>query len=225
MNANARAARWVAWLDTIWNDVIPMMAARQIWRGYMHLIRANPPVETPGTFHSWVTSNYARTQAIGIRRQTDVRTDVVSLGRLLPEVEQFPRVVSRARYVALYSPNDIDSANRDFDTHVGAGRDHLDPADVARDRARLAKSAQPVRHWVDKQVAHWDQGQFTDTITLAEIHRSLDDVIDLADRYRTLLTASAMVRRVVLSAWESVLTRGAWQVPSGWNRDDPPPVN
>ena len=224
MNAKARAARWVAWLDTIWNDVIPMMAARQIWRGYMHLVRANPPVQAPDTFHSWVTSNYVRTQAIGIRRQTDNRTDVVSLGRLLAEVEQFPGVVSRSRYVANYSTANLDWANRDFDTLVGAGRDHLDPADVARDRARLDDSAQSVRHWVDKQVAHWDHGTFTDTITLTQIHTALEDVVSLADRYRNLLTATATARWVSLTAWERIFTRGAWQVPPEWNRDEPQPV-
>jgi hypothetical protein len=224
MNTRARASRWTGWLDTIWNDVIPMMAARQIWRGYMHLVRANPSAQKPDTFHSWITSNYMRNQGVGIRRQTDLRTDVVSLGRLLSEVEQFPQVLSRSRYIALYPANDVDEANRDFDTHVGPGRDHPEAADVAQDRGRLAQSAQPVRHWVNKQVAHWDDGVFTDTITLEQIHTALDDVFELADRYSGLLTASMMVKRVTLLSWERVLTNEAWQVPPGWNRDEPPPV-
>src|SRR5262245_51384657 len=131
MNQPQRAARWVGCLDLIWGDVVAMLAARQIWRGYMHLVRANLQVDTPGTFHSWVTTNYARTQAVGVRRQTDVRTDVVSLGRLLMEIEQQPRVVSRRRSVAHYTDTMVGMGNDHFDQLVGAGRDYLDTADVA----------------------------------------------------------------------------------------------
>jgi hypothetical protein len=92
--------RWVEWLGegpapSIWEDVVAMMAARQIWEGFRILCFAAPEeARRNGTFHSWLTQNYVHRQALAIRRQKDTDRDVVSLGHLIQQVRRYPHVLS-----------------------------------------------------------------------------------------------------------------------------------
>src|SRR4051812_13360515 len=81
--------RWVDWLGegagspSIWDDVVAMMASRQIWEGFRFIYNGAPDAaRRNATFQSWIVENYVRRQPLAIRRQTEPRSDVISLARL-----------------------------------------------------------------------------------------------------------------------------------------------
>jgi hypothetical protein len=85
--------RWVCWLGeeaaapSIWNDILAMLAARQIWDGYRIVYNSAPtPTRSNATFQSWVTEQYVARQAMAILRQVDIDRDVIYLARLLQEI-------------------------------------------------------------------------------------------------------------------------------------------
>lgn len=91
---DALYTEWRGWLDQgpIYGDVMHgLQVIREVWRGYEELVKGAPAeAKANGTFHTWVRYNYERTLGVTIRRQADIRTDVVSLGRLLDLLCRFP---------------------------------------------------------------------------------------------------------------------------------------
>jgi hypothetical protein len=155
--------------------------------------------------------NYFTSQAIGIRRQTDVRTDVMSLAALIKRVAVAPEVLSRARFSDARSEDD--DANRDFDSLIGApGLDHIHPATPLEDLRRLREETESVRTWATKEVAHYDRnkGTFEVGLTYGELHSAVDLVGELFRKYYSLIRVSdVLLGHLVMPLWP-VIFRVAW---------------
>jgi hypothetical protein len=164
VDPDARWERWRTWLGehpkplSIYDDVVAMMAAHQVWDTFDRIYGAAPEeARKYATFRSWTAQNYVRFQALGIRRQCDTRDDVISLGHLLREIAANPEVLSRERHRSLHSEDMQDEAGRWFDDLAGPGREFIDPAIPEQDLAGLLDETQPVREWVNKEIAHYDK--------------------------------------------------------------------
>ena len=138
--------RWRGWLGDpqtggIWDDLVPLLATRQIWKGYVEIVRGNPRIHQPGTFHDRVARLYLVYQATGIRRQSEVDSTVISIARLLDRIAKAPGLVSRSSFLALYGPEDQKVAEGFFYQIAGAGAPHTlrrPPASWGRTRRHRA---------------------------------------------------------------------------------------
>jgi hypothetical protein len=109
MNPDEEWERWVEWLGegpgsrNIWREVTDMLARREIWDSfavvYNIALREDGPEEFTNNpnFPAWIKNNYLDAQLIGVRRQLDMRDDVISLARLVKRVFQHCEVLFRAR--------------------------------------------------------------------------------------------------------------------------------
>ncbi len=206
--------RWRTWLrGGIRQDVMTMLASRQVWRRYSELVQQAPQlVQRNRTFHTWVTHNYLDGIGTGIRRQTDLREDVIALARLLHRVARYPQALSRDRFASDDESESRLSADEAFDELVGENRDFIDPVVPGTDLQTLLDGTSTVRRWIDKEVAHFDpkRGRFSAGLKIEDIHAALDIVADLLRRYSTLIIRTHIVTdRVALSAWERIFTT-AW---------------
>jgi hypothetical protein len=107
IDADIEWQTWREWLggeptgQTIFAEVVEMLAFRKIWQGFAMIQDTAPEkVRENDMFQWWLRWNYARSMGSSIRRQTDVRNDVVSLGRLIDRIWRYPTVLSRNRVVA-----------------------------------------------------------------------------------------------------------------------------
>jgi hypothetical protein len=212
-------ARWIAWLGeegrgpSIWEDVLAMMASRQIWDG-LRTVQNQAPVAAlkNATFWSWAAENYVRRQALAIRRQVDLDKDVVSLGRLIDQVRRYPHVLSRDRYSAR-TAGWMTRAQADgfFDEMVGSGRPSIDPDVPRAELAKMKTRTSKIVEWVDNEVAHYNQakGQFGIGLKYRDLHSAIDLIIDLAVKYRLLILGSSMSKSVAMYPWVHVF-RVAW---------------
>ena len=214
-------ARWVEWLGegpapSIWEDVVAMMAARQIWEGFRILYFAAPEeARRNATFHSWLVQNYVHRQALAIRRQTDTDRDVVSLGHLIDQVRRYPHVLSRERYIERTAGwQSAAEADGFFDELVGPGRDHIDPNTARADLAKLKTGTRTVVSFVDNEVAHYNmaKGQFSQGLTFGDITQGIDLIVDMSVKYRLLIMGSGMAKSVSMSPWIGIFDT-AW-IPS-----------
>lgn len=225
MNHTQRWARWTGWLETIYHDVVGMLASRQIWRHVNETLGSAPTEVTSrgGMFQSWMFTGYKETQALAVRRQTDVRTDVVSLGRLIQEVAAFPQVISRDRFLASHRPDDRGMAQGFYDNLVGAGLSSLPRAAPEADLARLSAGVEHIRTWVDKEIAHWDprRGEFSAGLTFGDLHASIDLIFEMMNRYRCLLAIGNVHDEVGLPPGWTRVFEWAWAPQAERNR--PPP--
>jgi hypothetical protein len=128
MDPDQEWATWLAWLGdepkgrTIFAQVTELLAFRQIWDGFAFIYDGlSEDARDDSLFLFWVRYNYARSQATGVRRMADKRSDVVSLARLIDHVWRYPTVLSRERYVATQGEDDRAHAERVFDRVGGEG--------------------------------------------------------------------------------------------------------
>lgn len=209
---------WRTWLGeepknpSIYQDVISMYAARAIWWGFTSIHgRAPDEARKNATFQQWIASNYFTSQAIGIRRQADLRTEVISLAALIKRVADAPEVLSRARFSD--SRRGDEDADRDFDTLTSAvGLDHIDPATPLDDLKRLRDRTESVRTWATKEVAHYDpkKGTFEVGLTYRDLHAAIDLIGELFQKYYSLIRVQHVaLDLLVMSAWQ-VIFRVAW---------------
>lgn len=195
-----------------------MMARRQIWDSFRIILgHAHDDVLMSGTFQSWVAQNYIAAQGIAVRRQIDLRDDVISLARLIARVRRFPEVLSRDHYAQRISGwASREEADDEFDRLIGAG-DHIDPSIPTGDLQTLRAGTQKIRTWATKEVAHYDpaRGQFVAGLTFVDLHAAVDLVIDMAIAYRSRILGSHMARDISMPAWEGVF-RVPWISEDRW---------
>jgi hypothetical protein len=211
-------SKWVEWLGkepkrgTIYGDVLGMRAARRVWEGFNAILYVAPDdAKKYGTFHSFFHQNYIRAQGLGVRRQIEVRDDVVSLGRLLDRISKSPNVITRDRYLAELHPTTPDLGNQFFDGLAGPGADTIDPATPLEHLDRLRTETAKVRTWINKEVAHYDPntGQFSEDLTFGDVHRGIDLIFETQNHYNQLLLGSTTAGSVTMAPWEAVF-RVAW---------------
>lgn len=206
-------SKWADWLGrdpkpgTIYKDVVDMRAARQIWESFQAIVGVAPDeAKKFGTFHSWFNSSYIRSQGLAIRRQVEVRDDVVSLGRLLDRIAKSPNVLSRERYLAELHPDDRRLGNEFFDSLTTPGSMAIDPDVPLAHLKRLQDETAQVRKWVDKEVAHYDPktGQFSEGLTFGDIHQGIDLIFETLNHYKRLILGSTTAGSVSMPPWETV---------------------
>lgn len=186
---------WNGWLSSIYTDIQQTLVNRHIFRETMAVVQANPKIQTDDTFYSWMRMVHSQAAVVAIRRQADRRKDVASLARLLGEIGKSPAVVSRNRFVALYTANDLpaDMGHRDFDKFAGKGEPHISTAMVQQDIDQLQKKTASIRLFSHKRVAHYDHKAFQTVPTWQELDDCLDLLETLLKKYLSVFRAEAHV--------------------------------
>src|SRR6266496_795237 len=218
---------WAAWLGkepkpgTIYKDVVDMMAARQLWEGFQVIVGEAPDrAKQYGTFHSWFNGSYIRSQGFAIRRQVEVRDDVVSLGRLLDRIAKAPNVLSRDRYLAALHTDTPALGNEFFDSLTTPGAKTISPEVPREHLERLRQATANIKTWIDKEVAHYDQrtGEFSEGLTFGDVHRAIDLIFETTNHYNQLLLGSTTAGSVTMPPWEAVFTVAWIPDDAAWRR-------
>lgn len=218
MKPNPTWDKWAEWLGkepkpgTIHKDVVDMRAARRVWEGLQTIVGVAPEdARKYGTFHSWVNGNYIRSQGLAVRRQVEVSSEVVSLGRLLTRISEQPNVLTRERYLAQLHPTTPEMGNKFFDELVGQGARAIDPATPAAHLEQLKDKTAKVRDWVSNEVAHYSKntGEFSQGLTFGDVHQAMDLIFETLNHYNRLILGSTTSGSVTMPPWEAVF-RVAW---------------
>lgn len=184
-----------------------------IYKDLVEIVKANPATLRPADFFNWARDNYVLTMCIGIRRLADADAKVVSLGRLLREVEMRSEVVTRQSYRAVQRRKGVvrQDADETFDDLTGKRVQHLPNGVVSRDIAQIEQVEARIRRFVNKRLAH--------AAPLSKIRRfptfqEIEDALEIFDqvlvRYDALLRGGGLStlhpdlldwRRVFWNAW------------------------
>ena len=155
---------------------------------------------------------YATTLAVAVRRQADTHRDVATLGKLIEEIRDDAGRITKEFWIGLWDIGDDElkrwDAERQWAKNFGAGGDRLEPSIPADDLEALIAAAAKVKHYVDKHVAHADASAVSAsvTLTLDEVHETIDVIGELFNKYYGLLTASgwAFLVPAIQYDWKAV---------------------
>lgn len=148
--------KWEKWLKAIRYEVANLIRNKHIFGKLRDIVKNNPKIQKPNSFYEFAGETYFASAVMSIRRQIKSNKDSISFARLLQEIVEMPCVLSRARFVALYTRDAQFEANHDFDQFARANADHIEPDWVKQDLDKLKKLGQEVEVVADKQIAHTD---------------------------------------------------------------------
>jgi hypothetical protein len=115
-----------------------MRYRQQIWAGYTEMLQGNPLIQSPVLFHRWLAGCYTDAQQVAIRQQSEGGDPrVISLGKLLKDIEANPSAPTRRGYLLGFPAEDRTEASGWFDSFAGSSGAHLDPRVPARDFKEL----------------------------------------------------------------------------------------
>jgi hypothetical protein len=157
---DSRIEKWLPCLtDEIQPEVMTMNLHRHVFREVGAIVERNATLP-PSYWFEFSSETYATTQAVAIRRQAEVDTRVISLGRLIDEIGNDAGRLTRRYWVGLFGNSDavrFGVADAGFTKQFApGGGDYIDPAIPAADLALLTSVAQSVKVYVDQHVAHND---------------------------------------------------------------------
>jgi hypothetical protein len=178
---------WQSWLARIGVDVRNLYQSRRMFDEVTKRFQQYDADLVRGPLWIWMAGNWAWSMAMGVRRLTDLDHDVISMVRLLEEIEHHSDVVTRdwfiTRWIEANAPSilDIKTGVAFFDLYAPGGAPHVLPEKIRRDRDCLQCDANRVRTVVNRRFAHYSVKQAPDDVTLGEVGHALDMI---GERYR-----------------------------------------
>jgi len=175
--------KWVDWLEHgIVTEITALHHSRQVWRGFTDMVQKAKPGAS-GTVVGAYTGSYIAEQAIAVRRQTEIDTDVVSIARLIDEIRRFPGV-TRARWTGLWPIGESGDpflaemtrqvAEGSFDEVAGVGAANFPPASAQADLEKLSRAAAPIAKYANRVIAHTDKRGPGAVPTVGELDAAID---------------------------------------------------
>lgn len=196
-NQDDIVTKWVKWLDRINDDITMLHADRQIWREMMNLLQAKQQIPEREFMMSWITQQSVAALAMGIRRQRDRRTDVISLARLLQEIKDNPDVLTRDRFVEQTCVPGADdylrsAMHKTFDRWAGDDGPNVNPELIKERIDHLDSAVEKIVHHVNKKLAHTDEGEPPTGFTYGELDKAMNKIGDLLVDLHLLLKCASL---------------------------------
>lgn len=161
----------------------------------------NPGIPGSAILDYWA-GNFATSQAVAVRRQTDSNGRSITLARLLAELRGNSNAISRSWSVGQFPWGMQGLGDRQFDVWAYLDPDHpaadeagdgLSTRVIDRDIQLLHDVAEPIRRYVDTHLAHADAKPSKDIPTFHDLAEATVTVGDVFRRYYALLTGSAIL--------------------------------
>jgi len=143
----------------------------------------------------------ARDVVIAIRRELDSDSNTVCLGRLLDEIAQRPKVITRARYLGEIAEDDFryrmlwntfDDFGVISQSATASLTDYLDPTGISVDRKRLLKVARPVLAYANQLVAHRSETEHV-PVTLGDVNRAVEVIEEVFLKYYAIIVGPSVM--------------------------------
>jgi hypothetical protein len=180
------------------DEILSMHLQRDTWRKVQEIVEENG--QLPDSYWwEFMRDTYGITQAVAVRRQADTHRDVTSLGKLVSEIADDPKRITREFWLDLWNPDEgpdeLFARNAWAKQWGGEVGDHLDPAIPAADVQALDAASAKVTRYVNKHLAHSDRNPVpaSELPTLLEVHEAIDTIGHLYKKYYNLLTAASWV--------------------------------
>jgi|SRR3989344_1920342 len=200
--------RWRNELKELTDDVIDLVENQHIYHRIGEIIAANPKISQDNFFWDHLRANYGAAMVVGIARQVDERRDVISLMRLLKDIERNASIITKQWFADRYEatlPRQI--GERDFAENFGSG-ESLDPAIMRKDITDFSLITANVEKFRHTRIAHKNKDHsLRINLSFREVDDALTFLKNLIIKYQLLLNQSGMpdLMPVIQYDWEAIL--------------------
>lgn len=186
-----RWRKWHRWFEVIRNEIQHLCLNKYIFLELKQIINANENLHQPSAFYDFINSSYAAFSAVTVRKLVKGHKDSISFSGLLEEIIDTPDVLSKERFVALYSGSVAEQwAEKDFAPLADENGHHISHEMVIADLDELRALSGKIETFVDKEIAHTDKRRPRNIPTFNELHRCIEAIEALGLKYQMILTAS-----------------------------------
>ncbi len=191
---NDRFKKWDKWLGIIEKEVTNLFRYQHIFNEVQEIIKKNPIIQKPSSFYEFMGTSYVSLVVMGIRRQVKADSQSISFARLLKEINETPEVLTRKRFVSLYSSGfGIELGDRDFNTFAEEDSDFVDSSRILQDLEKLKMAGKNLENFADKRLAHSDERDPKIVPLFQDIDESIHFLGELLKKYVLLFRAQGMI--------------------------------
>lgn len=168
---------WSRWVEEIHKQIRKLLWNRYIFRKVREIIKNNPNMPKQNEFYGFLRDSYGAVALMAIRRQIKTGNKSISFAKLLEEIHDNHKNLSRKRLINLYKESRADKnlASEEFDEYVDKGKSYVDPDKVRSHLDELRQKCKKIETIVDKTLAHHDEGGISiNNITFEEIDKCID---------------------------------------------------
>ena len=214
MTVDPKIKKWSGWLKNhVTPEVSQLLWSSNIYAETRLIASSNPAINTSNRFYEWIDRNYVDTTLMGIRRQLDDHKDAASLKKLLSDMKENYHLLTRKRYLGLYSEEMQNVGNKDYDNLAGESVNTFPVEKLEKDLNKLEDINNLHKTYIDKRLAHH---QKITTLNPMGTYQDLDDAIiifkEITVRYYLLLLAETIeLFTSPKRDWKSIFSQ-AWIV-------------
>ena len=217
--------KWNEWIDRILSEIRTLSIDRNIFWEVQEIIKNNPKIQKPSKFYNFLRNNYTASALMGVRKQVKIDKDSISFAKLLQEICDTPKILSRERFFANFKGTITEKIaklmestiekyeSKKFDQFVGKTVNYVDPELIKLDLKELKSKAQKCEEYADRRIAHLDKKIICNIPTYDELDNCIDYLEILMKKYYLLFRASPL--KYILPAnknnndWKEIF-REAW---------------
>jgi hypothetical protein len=189
INEDTLFEKWNEWLSIIHEDIQWICTNYFIYGEIQKIIQKNKNLQENNAIYYWMSMIVVDSVVIGIRRQLCKRKDTISFVKLLEAIKRKSKVISRKRFVSLYTTLPHNFAHGNFDRLAGVGKEYIDVDIINIDLNDLKCKTKDIEKYANNRVAHFGNGDYKYIPTHDEIQSSLDYLKDLLKKYLLIFRA------------------------------------
>lgn len=181
--------KWRRWIALIESEVFDSIREdKLIFESYYQLLKSNEGITVPWNFHQWVFRNHGHSLMLHVRKLSDDDNRTYSLRKLIGQISQSPRLITKRSFVSAYPLHHRDIALKNWAKHTGSVNALFLPKAVPLNDIELLKSlTKRVCNLVNKDLAHLDRRRRRRVVSFDELYKLLRKLVALAAKYGDLL--------------------------------------
>ena len=186
MSEKRKWRRWIKVIDqTIFDSI---REDKLVFDNYYALVKSNKAISSPWNFHHWVFQNHGRSLMLQVRKLVDSDSRTYSLKKLLGEIANNPKSITKRSFVAAYQKHHREIAANNWAKYVqGKSVPHLPKSVPLKDIELLKRLSTRICILVNKDVAHLDRRRRKRTTNFDELYDLLKRLVSIAAKYGDLL--------------------------------------
>jgi hypothetical protein len=193
--------KWTTWINRIEYQVKILMMYRAFNADYVAIVNANSSLSPNNHYLSYFRAIYHDGATMAIRRQAKSHRDSVSLQRLMREIAEKPKLISRTWTRSFYrqplpSGNIYDDeraqflADNTYKRFADESGEYLDVGLIEKDLETLKSRTASVVQLADRAIAHDDCGgvKLHAPLTFNDLDAAIITLEEITRKYIVLLT-------------------------------------